>query len=94
MIPFCYHKHMTLTEFVLIERGNAARLARNIGVLAPEISRWASGKRSVPVKWCLPIEQATGEQVTRKELRPNDWMRYWPELAQDAAAAVDEREAA
>ena len=81
---------MTLMEFILIERGNAARLARKIGVLAPEISRWASGKRSVPVKWCLPIEHATGGEVTRKELRPNDWMRYWPELAGGVVVGVRE----
>lgn len=30
---------------------------------------------------CVAIEQATGGQVTRKDLRPHDWASIWPELA-------------
>lgn len=31
---------------------------------------------------CVLIERATGGQVTRKDLRPDDWQDIWPELAQ------------
>jgi DNA-binding transcriptional regulator YdaS (Cro superfamily) len=33
---------------------------------------------------CVVIERATGGLVTRKDLRPDDWERIWPELAMSA----------
>ncbi|MES2586976.1 MAG: YdaS family helix-turn-helix protein [Pseudomonadota bacterium] len=62
-------------------RGELARLAKAISAHAPDISRWASGKRPVPVHKVASIVDATNGAVTRKDLRPNDWMRIWPELA-------------
>lgn len=29
---------------------------------------------------CVSIEQATDGAVTRKDLRPDDWQKIWPEL--------------
>jgi DNA-binding transcriptional regulator YdaS (Cro superfamily) len=29
---------------------------------------------------CVDIERATDGAVTRRELRPDDWQRIWPEL--------------
>ena len=37
---------------------------------------------------CVLIERATGGQVTRKDLRPNDWQDIWPELAQPTTQEV------
>ena len=34
-----------------------------------------------PDPTCLVIEQMTGDAVTRKDLRPDDWQAIWPELA-------------
>lgn len=31
---------------------------------------------------CVSIEQATNGEVTRKDLRPDDWERIWPELSE------------
>ena len=33
---------------------------------------------------CVSIERESTRQVTRQELRPNDWQSLWPELAQAA----------
>lgn len=38
----------------------------------------------------MPIERATSGAVTRRDLRPLDWMDTWPELAQVAAPAPRE----
>lgn len=63
----------------------ATDLAKAIGATSTEISDWRYGKRAVPVRRCVAIESATGGQVTRRDLRPDDWAHYWPELVEDAA---------
>ena len=48
---------------------------------------WAWTNRGVvPIEHCAAIEQATGGKVTRRDLRPDDWARIWPELADQPAA--------
>jgi DNA-binding transcriptional regulator YdaS (Cro superfamily) len=42
--------------------------------------QWARGVKPVPVPRCCPIEIATGGDVMRWDLRPNDWHAIWPEL--------------
>ncbi len=66
--------------------GNQAALARALGVTPVVVGQWlkpevATG-RAVPPKQCVRIEQLTNGQVTRQELRPDDWEAIWPELAQ------------
>ena len=34
----------------------------------------------VPIEYAASIERATGGRVTRRDLRPEDWHRIWPEL--------------
>lgn len=55
-------------------------LAEKIGMSPSYLNLILVGKRPTPVKYCLAIEQATGCVVTRKDLRPNDWQTFWPEL--------------
>ncbi|THF64344.1 transcriptional regulator [Pseudothauera rhizosphaerae] len=64
--------------------GTAASLARQINVSPVLISQW-SGVRPVPPVRAVAIERATGGAVTRRDLRPDDWQKIWPELA-DAPA--------
>lgn len=59
--------------------GNAARLADIIGVSPQALSNWRV-RGSVPIEHCVAIEKATCESVTRRDLRPDDWERIWPEL--------------
>lgn len=79
---------MTLTEYLRGEKGLQAKLAKEIGVPASNVSMWASGSRRVPVKYCPAIERATNGAVRCEELRPDvDWscLRGTP-LAQEEFA--------
>jgi len=57
-----------------------AVFARRIRATPTEVYDWSNGNRPVPPKRCVVIESATGRQVTRQELRPDDWHELWPEL--------------
>jgi len=59
--------------------GGRAALAKLLNVTVAAIGNWKM-RKSVPVEHCAQIEAATGGQVTRRDLRPNDWQQIWPEL--------------
>lgn len=61
--------------------GSQAALAAKVGVKQQHVWNWLNRGGEVPAEHCPAIEQATDGQVTRQELRPNDWQRIWPELA-------------
>lgn len=67
---------------------SAASLARKLGISPVLISQWKNGTRPVPLERCAVLEQVTAGAITRKELRPDDWERIWPELADAAKAAA------
>lgn len=58
--------------------GGASRLASLLGVSAQAVSNWKSS--TVPIERCVAIEQVTKGVVTRRDLRPADWLAIWPEL--------------
>lgn len=60
--------------------GSLAEVARVLGVTKASVHQWKLEKRQVPLKHCVAIEQATNRAVTRRDLRPDDWHRIWPEL--------------
>lgn len=62
--------------------GGLTKLAAAIGQSSQTVSNWRD--RGVPVVHCAAIEQATNGAVTRRDLRPDDWHRIWPELATEA----------
>jgi DNA-binding transcriptional regulator YdaS (Cro superfamily) len=49
--------------------GTQAELARRLGVRPMTVSQWK--ERGIPPKWVLPIERATGGQVSRHVMRPD-----------------------
>ncbi|MDW3688867.1 YdaS family helix-turn-helix protein [Cupriavidus sp. CV2] len=71
---------MDLKTYLSQERGRARKIARAIGAHQPDVSRWISGARPVPIRFGWPIEKATNGEVTRKDLFPKDWQTYWPDL--------------
>ena len=79
---------MNLPDYLSAERGRGAALAAAVGVTQVMISQWASGIKSVPPERCVSIEHATAGVVTRRDLRPDDWARFWPELQQFKAKAT------
>ena len=72
--------------------GSQAALARAVGVKPPVIQQWLKGQRPIPAVRCVAIEQATHGDVTRQELRPDDWKKLWPELgnAPSVSAATND----
>ncbi|HEX7643004.1 MAG TPA: Cro/CI family transcriptional regulator [Burkholderiaceae bacterium] len=75
------------------KRGRQARLARAVGVFAPDVSRWADGSRPIPEKYGWPIEVATDGAVTRRELFPETCLSIWPDLAQEEVQPIPRRSA-
>jgi len=51
--------------------GGQASLASAIGVHKVVVNQWVRGQRPIPARWCIPIEAATGGEVTRHDLRPD-----------------------
>ncbi len=58
--------------------GGLGQLSAAIGESPQVVTNWR--KRGVPPGKCRAFSAATGIGV--KELRPNDWSDYWPELAE------------
>ena len=62
------------------EVGGRIALAKLIGVSPSYVSQLIAGARPLPVERCPEIERATSGAVTRRDLRPDDWWLFWPEL--------------
>lgn len=60
--------------------GGAKELADQLGVSKSFLSQMASGVSAISPKRCVEIEIATKGAVTRRDLRPDDWYKIWPEL--------------
>lgn len=71
---------MNPTQRAVQHLGSQALLAEKLGIKQPTVSEWARGDRPIPIERCVDIERATDGAVTRRELRPEDWHRIWPEL--------------
>lgn len=59
--------------------GGVQALAAALGVAASLPSMWKARGR-VPPEHCAAIERVAASAVTRRDLRPDDWHRIWPEL--------------
>ena len=62
---------MQLREYLGTRRGEQRRLANVLNISPTWMNLLVSGKRDCSPELALAIEQATGGQVTRKELRPD-----------------------
>ncbi len=71
---------MNLREYCLAEKGRQTILAEKTSLAYAYVNQIVNGKRPVPIKYCARIEKATAGQVTRRDLRPDDWHEIWPEL--------------
>ncbi|MFW0766715.1 transcriptional regulator [Trabulsiella odontotermitis] len=65
------------TYYDNLPRGERFQLAQKLGVFLGSLSQMASGYTKIPPARALSIELATGGQVTRKEMLPDDWQKYW-----------------
>jgi DNA-binding transcriptional regulator YdaS (Cro superfamily) len=71
---------MKLREYLNAERGSSARLAAQLEVSPSYLSQMAAGDAAISPARCVLIEQYTDGAVTRRDLRPKDWMDIWPEI--------------
>jgi DNA-binding transcriptional regulator YdaS (Cro superfamily) len=71
---------MKLSEYFKQVRGRQTQLAKEIKAKAPDLSKWASGKKPIPLHHGSPIESATHGLVTREDMFPDSWQIHWPEL--------------
>lgn len=60
--------------------GGQSKLAEKIGVTTSAVNQWVKGNRPIPIDRCVAIERATNGNITRRDLRPDDWTEIWPEL--------------
>lgn len=67
--------------------GSQAALARHLDVSAPTVNQWVKGIKPIPTRHCVKLEKLSGGQVTRCDLRPDDWRSYWPDLVAEATHA-------
>lgn len=66
---------------VAIEKcGGISALAKKLNVAPPTVMQWKKGIRKVPIKRCVEIEKLTNGEVTRKDLRPDDWHLIWTDI--------------
>lgn len=66
-----------------------AAFARAIGVRPQQLDNWLRRDKEIDPVYCSLIERATEGAVSRRDLRPDDWQRIWPELATVNAPADD-----
>ncbi len=72
--------------------GSQRALATELQISPVAVGHWLldvdhKSHRDVPPKQCVRIEQITRGQVMRRELRPHDWLEWWPpDLTGDGGA--------
>lgn len=60
--------------------GGRVALASLLGVSSAAVGNWKI-RGAIPIEHCAAIEIATEGAVTRRDMRPDDWQKIWPELA-------------
>lgn len=74
---------MNLREYLdSLPRGQIAATAGVLGISTIYLHQIAArqNNREASPELCVRIERATDGRVTRRDLRPDDWARIWPEL--------------
>jgi DNA-binding transcriptional regulator YdaS (Cro superfamily) len=79
---------MKLTDYLESHGVAAVSMAEKIGCHASYLSQMVTGKRPFAAEYCVAIEKATAGEVTRQELRPDDFWKIWPDLAHLAPATL------
>lgn len=72
-----------------LPKGGRAALAAKLGLSAVYLSQLAARQdgRTPSPELCVLIERETDGRVSRRDLRPDDWDRIWPELIGTPPAA-------
>lgn len=70
---------------MIIKPNERQVLAQRCGIQDAYLYQILSGRREASAELCVLIERESGREITRQQLRPNDWARIWPELAEPKA---------
>lgn len=62
--------------------GSQKKLGELCGFTQQAVYKWLHGKSRVPAEGCVLIEKGTNGVVSRKDLRPDDWEKIWPEFTE------------
>lgn len=76
---------MTLDQY-LKKYKKTSEFAKSINVPPSLISQWRHKVRPIPFERIMDIEIASNGLVSRKDIRPSDWQKHWPELAEEKQA--------
>jgi len=68
---------IALKQFV--EKNGVTATATRLHISPQRLHNWT--ERGVPIEFCAAVERMTKGEVTRRDLRPDDWHLIWPELA-------------
>lgn len=68
------------THFSNLERGEAARIAKEMRISASYLSQMVSGDAPISPQRAVEFERVLGGAVTRKDIYQNNWHLIWPEL--------------
>lgn len=75
---------ITAREIIKILGGGAA-VASALQIKPASVSEWAM-RNTIPddklIRLAVCLEEVTSEQISRRKLFPDDWMKIWPELAE------------
>ena len=61
-----------------------AGLARELNITRSAIGDWKKRGIDIPIEHCKYLEgrlKQSSVPITCADMRPNDWHKYWPELA-------------
>lgn len=75
---------MTLNEYLTKHNISQKDFAEKVGVTGGMVNQWLLEHRPIAIAKCVLIEKLTDGEVTRQELRPDDWQDNWPELVSAA----------
>ena len=73
-----FDMEQTAIETAIRLAGGPAALAKQLGESTQTVSNWRM-RGVAPANRCAAIEAKTG--ISRRDLRPDDWRDYWPDLA-------------
>ncbi|AXD71526.1 helix-turn-helix domain-containing protein [Salmonella enterica subsp. diarizonae serovar 16:z10:e,n,x,z15] len=71
---------MRLKDYISsMDRGELCSMALKMGITSSFLSQMASGYTRIPASRALSIEIITNGKVTRKEMLPDSWRKFWLE---------------
>lgn len=82
----CYFYGMDIKTYLSKNGISQSAFAEMTGVTQGMVWQWLQGLRPVSPSSCVVIEKFTNNDISRRDLRPDDWHEIWPELVKSKSA--------